>query len=98
MTSTTIETGTFQTSHASKYLQQLCKHFGHKVPATFDEAAGQVDFMFGPAKMQAEPDFLRVEITLADPEDRDRARAVIDSHLERFAFREAFKTMDWQTQ
>ena len=27
----TYQTGTFTTDHASKYLQQLCKHFAHKI-------------------------------------------------------------------
>ena len=30
------------TANASRYLQQLCKHFGHKVEASFDEKAGIV--------------------------------------------------------
>jgi len=29
-------------------------------------------------------------------EDLSRARAIIDDHLARFAFREAFETMNWQ--
>lgn len=35
------QTGTFMTPNASKYLQQLCKHFAHKVAVVFDETEGR---------------------------------------------------------
>ena len=35
------QSGTFQTPNASKYLQQLCKHFEHKVAVVFDESEGR---------------------------------------------------------
>ena len=35
------EIGTFTTPNASKYLQQLCKHFAHKVDVEYDETRGK---------------------------------------------------------
>ena len=32
------------TASASRYLQQLCKHFAHKLPVTFDPAEGRIGF------------------------------------------------------
>lgn len=89
-------TGRFDTLNASKYLQQLCKHFGHKVEAEFDTAQGRVAFPFGPADMKADETALTVTVTAADDDTLTRARGVIDSHLARFAFRESFEHMDWQ--
>jgi uncharacterized protein len=35
------------TPHASRYLQQLCKHFAHKRPASFDARRGRIAFAIG---------------------------------------------------
>ncbi|MTH94479.1 DUF2218 domain-containing protein, partial [Roseibium sp. RKSG952] len=35
-------TATANTNSASKYLQQSCKHFAHKVPATCNTTHGEV--------------------------------------------------------
>ncbi|MCT4557130.1 MAG: DUF2218 domain-containing protein [Pelagimonas sp.] len=91
------EIGVFKTPHAGKYIQQLCKHFAHKVPVEFDATKGHADLPTGPAKMIALKDALRIEITGKDQAALVRARFIIDSHLERFAFREDFKTMRWQS-
>lgn len=89
------EIGTFPTPHASKYLQQLCKHFAHKVDVSFDETSGEAALPPGPARLSADPEMLRVEISAADPDGLRKARGVIDRHLETFAFREDFKGMAW---
>lgn len=36
MTSDLHSTGHVATSHAHRYMTQLCKHFGHKIPAAVD--------------------------------------------------------------
>lgn len=87
--------GRFETPNASRYLQQLCKHFGHKIEVSFDERQGKIDFAFGPADLSADGETLMVKITTGNEEDLSRGRNVIDKHLERFAFREGFKEMDW---
>lgn len=98
MTSTPLktQTGEFATEHASKYLQQLCKHFAHRVTVDYDAAQGLAQLGSGPARMSALPDLLRVEISGPDDAALERARDVIDSHLARFAFREDFTAMNWQ--
>lgn len=89
-------TGVFETSHASKYLQQLCKHFGHKVTVNYDAEKGRVNFPFGIAELNASDTALHVTITVTDPDLTARAQDAIDSHLVSFAFRENFETMTWQ--
>lgn len=87
-------TGNYATAHASKYLQQLCKHFGHKVDVSYDIQAGTAALPVGPTQLIATDDALSVVIALNDAGDADRAKFILDSHLEKFAFREEFTTMD----
>ena len=91
----TIMTGTFGTPNASKYLQQLCKHFGHKVEATYDETAGNVALPCGDTNITATDTTLTVTIDLRTAEDDAQGKFIIDSHLKKFAFREDFAEMDW---
>ncbi len=87
--------GRFMTKNASRYLQQLCKHFAHKIDVQFDETAGTAVFPFGHATLTATDAASIVDLTADTAGGIDRGRVAIDSHLETFAFREAFKTMDW---
>lgn len=90
------EVGIFATENASKYLQQLCKHFAHKVEVRYDAQSGEAALPPGPARLRATASELRVEICAPDEAGLKTARHIIDDHLERFAFREAFKGMGWQ--
>lgn len=79
---------TVETSHASKYLQQLCKHFAHKVSVEYDPGNARVDFPFGDCRMHADERELTIECDAESPEALARAQLVIVDHLERFAWRE----------
>lgn len=92
---TLTSTGTFATENASRYLQQLCKHFGHKVDVDFNETEARLAMPLGPVTMTADTEVLTINVSAADADSIGVARKVIDSHLERFAFREDFKTMSW---
>ena len=72
---------------ASIYLQQLCKHFGHKVSVDFDADIGRIDLPFGTCDLQAGSDVLTLNVTGAEA-DIARLEKVIGDHLARFAFRE----------
>ncbi|MGZ9810174.1 DUF2218 domain-containing protein [Pseudoroseicyclus sp. H15] len=87
--------GTFRTEYASKYLQQLCRHFAHKIAVEYDENRGVVQLPIGPAVLTATGSELSVEVTAADDAGLERARHIIDDHLARFAFREEFTSMEW---
>ncbi|MEM8848837.1 MAG: DUF2218 domain-containing protein [Pseudomonadota bacterium] len=89
------QTGTFSTPYASRYLQQLCKHFAHKVEAEHTPEQGTAALPPGRADMTATPDILRITVRGRDPQALEQARHIIDSHLVRFAHREGFKTMTW---
>ncbi|MEQ6335424.1 DUF2218 domain-containing protein [Sphingobium sp. MK2] len=84
------------TPNASRYLQQLCKHWSHKFDVTFDTEQGVIPFPMGPIRMQAEPEALVVTIEPKADADVEKFKQVVADHLDRFAFREAPLTFDWQ--
>jgi hypothetical protein len=90
------EIGRFDTPNGARYLQQLCKHFAHKVPVIVEAEEGTVSLPTGPAKLRADAAGLTIRIEAEGAEALPRARAIIDDHLARFAFREGFTAMDWQ--
>jgi hypothetical protein len=76
------------TPKAGVYLKQLCRHFGHRVEAAFDDHDGRIRFAFGECELHAGADGLELTAIAADREGRERVESVVGSHLERFAFRE----------
>ena len=88
-------TGTAPTASASRYLQQLCKHWSHKAQAEFTPEAGSVQFDSGNRlEMTAHPDALTLIVTVPDDGDLAHFQDVVDKHLIRFAFREDL-TITW---
>ena len=85
----------WQTENGSKYLQQLCKHFGHKIDVDFTPTEGTIHFPFGPVALKADDKGLWIKVVGEDEETVERAKGVVDRHLERFAFREEFEHMPW---
>ena len=75
------------TEHASRYLQQLCKHWSHKFAVTFDAAHGVVPFGQATCTFDAAPDTLVLRLDAAS-DDLARMEDVVAKHLVRFAFRE----------
>ena len=85
------------TQSASRYLQQLCKHWSHKMAVEFSAEEGTIDFPNGSRlAMKADSETLDVVLSVPAGEDVERMRGVVSSHLDRFAFREAPLTFDWQ--
>ena len=82
---------TIKTQKASGYLQQLCKHFSHKIEVKFDAQSGWIEFAFGRAELRADENVLTLVANSQNPENLDKLKKVLASHLERFAFRERLK-------
>src|SRR5215470_5814135 len=81
---------------ASKYLQQLCKHWSHKVSVTFTPQTGRVPF--APDReviFEATPATLTMRINASDPDALARMEGVVVDHLKRFSFREDFGDIQW---
>jgi hypothetical protein len=83
------------TASGAKYLQQLCKHWGHKLDVDLTDNKGIVRFPSAVATMEAGADALLVTIEAEEQETVERMKGVLASHLDRFAFREAPLPFDW---
>jgi len=90
--------GYYATENASKYMQQLCKHFGHKIEVSYDAESGWAAFEMGTAHMAATDEGLSLTCEVKDPAAVPVVHNVIDRHLEKFAFREDVKTMKWSLE
>lgn len=99
-------TAAVPTRSASRYLQQLCKHWSHNMAVEFDAQHGTVVFPKdargadhpgdATATFDAGDDALDVRIDATSAEQRDGLKGAIARHLDRFAFREAPLPFDWR--
>jgi hypothetical protein len=84
------------TANASRYLQQLCKHFQHKCPVSFDPQSGQIEFSSGVCRLAATDGVLRLSLSSTDAARMAQLQDVVARHLLRFAFREDTH-VDWRS-
>ncbi len=84
------------TENGWKYLQQLCKHWAHKLEVELGEKSGIVRLSEAVATMRADDAGLTVELEAVSPEVLERMKGVVSSHLDRFAFREAPLPFEWK--
>jgi hypothetical protein len=86
-----------RTPKAQGYLIQLCKHFAHKIPATYADNRGRILFDAGAAELDASrADALSITVSSSDVEQVRRLEHVVESHLRRFAFKEDL-AIAWST-
>ena len=86
-----------QTQSASRYLQQLCKHWSHKFDVEFTPERGRVPFADDRAcTFEAEGETLTMTVEAPDEAAIDRLEGVVTEHLKRFAFREELGEIAWQ--
>lgn len=90
-----IVRGRAKTANASNYLQQLCKHWGHKFEVEFSQTGGQIHFPSAVAILEASADALLVTIETDDAESAGQLKQSVVRHLDRFAFREAPLPFEW---
>lgn len=83
------------TARGSQYLQQLCKHFAHRVPVEYDAGTGRAEFQPGSALLRADDGGLDIEVRSRDAAGLRQVRDVIESHLLRFAHREEPEPLRW---
>jgi len=84
------------TENGRRYMQQLLKHWGHKLEVSFDDEKGEVKFPTAFCAMTVESDALLVRLSVDDAAETERMQDVVARHLDRFAFREAPLSFDWQ--
>ena len=85
------------TNEASRYLQQLCKHWSHKFEVAFTPNEGRVPSPNGATcTMSATFDALALRMEGADAAAAARMAEVVINHLQRFAFRAPLVVPDWR--
>lgn len=88
---------TVKTAHASRYLQQLCKHWSHRFEVSFTAETGEVALPLGKLRLEAGESGLRVVLDPVSDGEVAKMKEVVTSHLNRFAFREAPLPLAWQS-
>ncbi len=99
-------TANLPTSSASRYLQQLCKHWAHNLVVTFNAEEGRIVFPKnarglsfpgdGMVTLRAHETGLEVLVDATAPEQLEGLKGAVASHLDRFAFREVPLAFDWR--
>lgn len=94
------------TACASRYLQQLCKHWAHKLTVEFTAEHGTIIFPRdargadnpgdGRVTLDARNDALDVRIDATSHEQLQSLKGTLVRHLDRLAFREAPLKFDWR--
>ena len=85
------------TASASRYLQQICKHWSHKFAVEFTPEHGTIPFSEDRrCDFQAADGILTMRIEAADDAVLQRTQDVVVDHLKRFAHREDLGDIRWQ--
>ncbi|NBW11200.1 MAG: DUF2218 domain-containing protein [Caulobacteraceae bacterium] len=84
-----------ETVHASRYLQQLAKHWSHKFEVNFTPMAATIDLPLGRCELAADAEALEVTLKGTPHVDMERFKTVVAEHLQRFGHRETL-TFDWR--
>lgn len=91
-----IVTAEWETANASRYLQQMCKHFAHKVPTEWTPTHGVAAMPHGRCEMTAVGNTLRIELEPNDASRLPLLAKVVEVHLQRFAWKEPDFSLEWQ--
>ncbi len=84
------------TASASRYLQQVCKHWSHKFAVEFTPENGRIPFSDGRVcDLEASADTLTLRAEAPDAEALERLQPVVVDHVKRFAFREDLGDVQW---
>jgi hypothetical protein len=87
------------TANASRYLQQVCKHWSHKFAVEFTPERGRVPFADERVcEFKAEPQALVMHLEAPDEESLTRLQGVVVDHVKRFAFREDLGEVAWSRE
>jgi len=93
------------TANASRYLQQLCKHWSHDLQVEFTPEHGTVVFprdargadypADGLVTFDARAASLELRIDASSDAQLQALKGAVERHLDRFAFREGPLAFDW---
>lgn len=83
------------TERASRYLQQLAKHWSHKFEVTFTPTEAAIPLPFGLCELTADATGLDVRLTPEADADVERFKTVVADHVKRFGHKEDL-IFDWR--
>ena len=105
---TSTSTAQVPTAHGSRYLQQLCKHWGHKLAVDFTPQHGTVIFPRdtrgadwpddAKLTLNARDDARECRLETSANAQLEALKGTVARHLDRFAFREAPLAFDWRDE
>ncbi|RIJ23362.1 DUF2218 domain-containing protein [Henriciella barbarensis] len=89
-------TALVRTENASRYLQQLSKHWAHKFEVDYSQTESRIKLPLGKLSMQASESALGLEVTSDTTDSLDQLCDVIERHIDRFAHRESALVYGWK--
>lgn len=102
---TVTATGFAPTDKASRYLQQLCKHWEHNLKVDYTADHGTIVFPKdarganwpgdGLVTLDAKPEGLAIRIDASASEQVEGLKGAVERHIDRFAFREEGLKYEW---
>jgi len=93
-----VVTGFAPCDKPDRYIQQLVSHWSHKMATSYDKDDSMGVFPFSEttnAVMTAREGGIGLTLATATRDENERMRGVIERHIDRFAFREAPLTYEW---
>jgi hypothetical protein len=98
-------TGFAKTDKASRYLQQLCKHWEHNLKVEFSADHGTIVFPKnargadwpgdGLVTLDAKDDGIAIRVDASADEQLNGLKGAVERHIDRFAFRENGLAYEW---
>lgn len=98
-------TGFARTDKASRYLQQLCKHWEHNLKVDFSADHGTIMFPRdargadwpgdGLVTLDAQEEGLAIRVDASAEGQLEGLKSAVERHIDRFAFREDGLTYEW---
>lgn len=102
---TLTATALVPTENASRYMQQLCKHWSHNLEVEFTSERGRVVFPHNArgadhpgdavVNFNALRNGIAIRLDASSTDQLEGLKGAVERHLDRFAFREAPLTYDW---
>lgn len=83
-----ISTSVVSTPYGEPYLKRLCRHFAHKIPASFEGREGVIELPFASCEISVDDQAMSIRLEAGNQADIERAESVIADHLIRMANRD----------
>ena len=87
----------FRSERCAGYLSTMARHFSQKIEVTQVDDAVHLHFICGLAVLSLNDDALHIRIISPSAPQMQQTCEVVESHLLRFAFREEFENMPWES-